>query len=264
MQPARIVEEEEAAPYQLTVTWDGKELRFEDPQPITLADGDILILIFEGELGNRVPGVSFLRETGEPAGPLGPFCDVLQTPDRVLLKGSSGSVGAFRCQAWLSPTLRGYPTIVGTNELPVDNEVSRKPAKEIRVDVTPGAIGPHVAVDLEELTIHTPDSVVWNFVFTGLDPEGYEPLLYVSSDQPQPPGAGPFGPFQSLSMAAAGEQLAGGGSLAYRLITSGNNGITGVHHFDVGVLQLTTGVPQAFFSVVDPAIDNSGPPNDSN
>lgn len=260
MQPARVVTEE-TAQYQLVVTWDGTDLRLGDPQPITLADGDILILLFEGNLDDRVPGVTFVRESGEAAGPLGPFCDVLQTRDRVLLKGSSGAVGTFRCKAWLSPDLRrGDPPVVSSNELSIANEIPRKPAKEIRVDVTQGAAGPRVAVDLEELTIHTPDSVVWNFVFTGLDPGLFEPLLYLNPES-LVPDSGPFGPFASLSVASVGEQLADGGSLAYRLITSGNSGVTGRYHFDVGVLEMTAGAPQAWFSVVDPVIDNSGPPN---
>ena len=259
MQPARIVEEE-PVPYQLTVRWDGKELRFDDPRTVTLADGDILILAFEGNLEGRVPGVSFTRET--PAGPVGPFCDVVQTRDRVVLKGSSGAVGDFQCRAWLSPSLRrGEAPILSSNEISISNEIARKAAKEIRIDVTSGANGPRVEVDLHELTIHAPDSVVWNFVFTGFDDSAvFEPLLYVN-DEPQPPGAGPFGPFESLSVARVDEPLANGGKLVYRLITSGNNGIKGVHSFDVGVLDLANG-SQAYFSVVDPAIDNSGPPNE--
>lgn len=261
MQPARIVEEE-TTQYQVGLTWSGSELKFDDPEPITLADGDILILAFKGNLGNRVPGVTFVRESGEPAGPLGPFCDVVQTADRVVLKGSSGSVGTFHCKAWLSTALRGsVPPIFSSNALSIDNELARKPAKEIRVDIAPGPGGPKVTVDLDELTIHTPDSVVWNFFFTDLDPNAFEPLLYLSPDEPQPP-SGPLGPFESLSVATVGEGLTSGGSLGYRLITSGNNGIKGVFHFDVGVLELTTASPQAWFSVVDPAIDNSGPPND--
>lgn len=254
MQPARA-EEVGATMHRAEVTFDDSGLRFKDPAPILLAEGDILILFFQGIPNNMLPGVTFSRSGDDFVNPLGPFQEALQTADSVVLRGNSGWTGAFQLKALLSPKLRGEePPLSSSNALGIDNELGARPAKEIRVLVSQK----EVTVDLDEVTFYTPDSVVWNFVFEGgLEPRDYEPLLYLASMPAPPDGTGPFGPFQSLSVAGLFEPLQGG--LAYRLITAGNNGIEGRYHFNVGVRSTRADI--RILCPTDPIIDNIGPPH---
>jgi hypothetical protein len=247
--------------YRITVRYDGSTLRFEDDTPIALAQDDILILLFVGVPNDRIPGVVFAREGDGFVSPLGPFRDVLQTADHVILRGNSGSVGIFQCQALLSPMLRGEERILSGNEIRIRNELTARPAKEIRVLVRPKPPSEvEVTVDLDKVTLFTPEAVIWNFVFENLEPGDFEPLLYLDTGSipPPPPGTGPFGPFQSLCVTGFVEESR---ILAYRLITAGNNNVQGQYHFNVGVRSARQGELRETLSVVDPIIDNSGPPH---
>lgn len=259
MQPARAAQE-----HPFTVSYDGSGLSFVDPRPIELGEGDVLLLHFQGDLDGMIPGVTFSRNGDDLDCPLGPFQDALQTAGFVVLRGNSGLADQFQCKALLSPKMRGdQPPLSSSNELDIGNGQAARPAKEIRVLVRPkaGSAEPvDVTVDLEEVTVYAPDPVVWNFVFENLDPRDYEPVLYLDVDQ-TPIESGPFGPFQSLSMAGLSEPLGVSTTLAYRLITSGNNYVRGQYHFNVGVRPTREGPSNAILSVVDPIIDNSGPPH---
>ncbi len=251
--------------HRVTVKYDGSELSFQDPTPIVLAEGDILILHFQGIPNDMIPGAAFSRDGDDFASPLGPFQEALQTADFVVLRGNSGWKHAFQCKALLSPKLRGEePPLSSANALEVDNHLGARPAKEIRVLVSPKPGSPEmlveVTVDLEEVDFYAPDSVVWNFVFAGgLKPRDYEPLLYLASMPSPPDGTGPFGPFQSLSVAGIFAPLEEDTELAYRLITAGNNGIEGRYHFNVGVRSTRAGIRS--LCPTDPIIDNIGPPH---
>ncbi|HWM91221.1 MAG TPA: hypothetical protein VN493_10670 [Thermoanaerobaculia bacterium] len=265
MQPARA-EEVGATMYRVTVTYDGSELSFQGliPFEITLAEGDVLILHFQGIPNDMIPGVTFSRDGDDFVSPLGPFQDALQTADLIVLRGNSGSTGLFQSRALLSPKLRGEePPLFSTNELRIyNNELSARPAKEIRVFVRKLESGEVVVtVDLEEVALFEPDSVVWNFVYENLEQSlAYEPLLYLDAARTEV-RTGPFGPFESLSVAGIFETLGDGRILGYRLITSGNDNIRGQYHFNVGVRPTRKGEFRELLSVVDPIIDNSGPPN---
>jgi hypothetical protein len=264
MQPASA-EGVGSTTYRVTVSYSGSELRFQDPNPIVLAEGDILILRFQGIPNDMIPGVTFSRDGDDFTSPLGPFQEALQTADLIVLRGNSGSKGTFQCTALLSPKLRGEePPLASSNELRIDNGLSARPAKEIRVSVrpkvTPGEVPVEVTVDLEEVALLAPDSVVWNFVFENLEPRDYEPLLYLDAES-TPVSTGPFGPFESLSVAGIFEPLGEGRTLAYRLITSGNDNVPGQYHFNVGVRPTRKGGITEILSIVDPIIDNIGPPH---
>ncbi|MFL6292844.1 MAG: hypothetical protein ACJ759_18275 [Thermoanaerobaculia bacterium] len=269
MQPARA-EDIRSTTYRITVSYSGSELRFQDPTPIVLAEGDLLILHFEGIPVDMIPGVTFSGNGDGFASPLGPFQEALQTAGVIVLRGNSGSTGTFQCRAWLSPKVRGEERLLSADELRVDNGLSARPAKEIRVLVRPkpapdevllpAEVPVEVTVDLEEVAHFAPDCVVWNFVFENLEPRDYEPLLYLDAEA-TPVRTGPFGPFESLSAAGIFEPLGEGRILAYRLITAGNNDVPGQYHFSVGVLPVRAGTSNGIFSVVDPIIDNIGPPH---
>jgi hypothetical protein len=261
MQPARA-EAVRSTTHRVTVIYDGSKLSFQDPSPIPLAEGDILILRFQGIPNHMIPGATFSRDGDDFVSPLGPFQEALQTAHLVILKGNSGLPGTFRCTALLSPKLRGEETPTSSNnELPIDNGLIPRPAKakEIQVLVrkpTPSA-PVEVAVDLDEVALFAPDSVVWSFVYgENVEAQDYEPLLYLNAAATEVP-TGPFGPFESLSLA----RIFGEGSLAYRLITSGNNNFPGKYSFNVGVRTTREGTFREILSVVDPIIDNSGPPH---
>jgi hypothetical protein len=263
MQPAKAAQEVPTI-YRFTVVYEDLELRFLDPERIELAEGDVLILDFQGIPKDMIPGVTF-SSGDDPASLLGPFQDALQIADAVVLRGNSGLADQFRCTALLSPKVRGEdPPISSSNELPIGNGLGPLPAKEIRVLIRPEAVSSEVPVKVtvypEEVTLYAPDPVVWSFVFENLEPRDYEPLLYFAPTPRAPAGTGPFGPFQSLSTAGLFEPLGEGGNLGYRLITSGNNNVQGKYHFNVGVRPVG-GESNGIFSVVDPIIDNIGPPH---
>jgi len=254
--------------YRFAVIYSGSKLSFEDlpPNPIALAEGDILIFCFQGIPNDMLPGVTFSKNEDDFVSPLGPFQDALQTADLIVLKGNSGTEGTFQCQASLSPKLRGEEQpLFSSNELRFSNGLSARPAKEIRVLIRPNPVSsePPVEVTVEpgEVSLFAPDSVVWNFVYEKLEPLDYEPLLYLDAASTEV-RTGPFGPFESLSVAGIFEPLPGDEiTLGYRLITSGNNGVPGQYHFNVGVRPARKGSFTEMLSIVDPSIDNSGPPN---
>ncbi len=264
MQPA-TAEQDGPRTHRFTVSFDGSGLSFLDPRQVELAEGDVLFLQFQGSLNAMAPGVIFSRNEDGLVSPLGPFQEALQTADFVVLRGNSGWSGHFQCTALLLPKLRGEEQpLSSSNELGIGNGLAARPAKEVRVLVRRKDGLVEVTVDLEEVALFAHDSVVWNFVFENLEPREYEPLLYLAPTQstPLPPGTGTFGPFQSLSMAGIIREPLGEGRIStYRLITSGNNNVPGRYHFNVGVRPTREGSRNEIFSVVDPIIDNSGPPH---
>jgi hypothetical protein len=266
----------------VTVICSDSELRFAgptedptaDPTPIRLEGQDILILRFQGIStdSDMVPGVAF-SGPDTLTSPLGPFQESLQTTGQIILRGNSGLTGTFRCTALLSPKMRGEePPLSSSNQLPVDNGLDPSSAKEFRVLVSrpkvdpssvegPGMAKVKVEVQPQMVSLFSPDPVIWNFVFAdGLEPRDYAPLLYHDRYPSLPDGSGPFGPFESLSTAGLFEPLGDGSTLGYRLITSGNNHVHRQFHFMVGVRPLSMGTSNGIFSVVDPIIDNIGPP----
>lgn len=247
------------------VIYDGLSLAFKDAQgepmpPIELHEDDDVILSYEGIPDDTfVPQVTFFH--GDTISALGPFLDVLQTSDQIILRGNNGVSGRFDCQTWLSLRLRGErQTIHASEPLVIEGKSSYKAGTEICVTIKGND---DVEVDVEKIELYEHDSVIWSFVFEpDLEPARFLPLLYLDPDSPKPPGAGPFGPFESLSTRKVFNTLEDGRILAYRLITSGTNKTWGTHHFKVGVEH--KGPHQKLmrsFATTDPIIDYSGPPH---
>jgi hypothetical protein len=237
---------------RLWIEWLGGE------PALDLEPDDIVIFNFTGIPSGHVPGVFFLSHDF-----LGPFQNMHQTADSIVLKGNSGRTGTFRCTPWISPKISpGMPQekpLMADSSVKIENQIDTpRPATHVRVLVRYVGGKLTAEVDAEKISVNETDVVIWSFVFGQGIPDKFHPLLYFQDSER------PWGPFGSLSSLPAFETTAEG-EVRFRLV---GEGITSEKHsfaYSVGVVRVLLGDTPGLGDVLrvehDPVIDSSGPPN---
>ncbi|HEX6904892.1 MAG TPA: hypothetical protein VF789_34610 [Thermoanaerobaculia bacterium] len=248
------------ATYVVKVQFDSKSkiLSILNPDPIILASGDEVIWQFSSIPSMFAPEVDFQS----PDQPYGPFQGVHVTfgPDQSAKLIGEGRAGggerSYECRPQIGRWMTDTDELVyeSVNTVAIQKaEGASEPPKEVLVRVSTQQS--QVTVEPELLKIFEGDVVIWYFIFD--DPvraRDYRPVVYFRGAVPLDNGLTPTGPFEDLAFAELQE-----GPFQYRAIGSGNNDVVGNYFYMVGA-EPADETNERLYAVVDPVIDNSGPP----
>lgn len=246
--------------YTVDVQFDSgsKTLSILNPDPIDLKSGDEVIWQFSEVPAMFAPEVDFQT----PDQPYGPFqgVHVKFEPDQRAKLIGEGRVGggerSYECRPQIGRWMTDSDEVVyaSVNTVAVQKaEGAPESPKEVLVWVSTQTS--QVKVEPEMLRIFEGDVVIWYFIFD--DPvkaRDYRPVVYFRGALPVDSGLTPTGPFEDLTFATFQE-----GPFQYRAIGSGNNDVVGNYFYMVGA-EPADETDERLYAVVDPVIDNSGPP----
>lgn len=243
-------------PRRFTVEYKDGELRIDSGVlELRLEEDDVVVFNFTGVPEGHVPGIFFLSHDF-----LGPFLNMHQTTDSIVLKGNSGRVDTFQCTPGIAKSMLGEDApLLAVNSVRIENYSERiRPATHVRVLIEQEeGEDPTVTVDAERIAVNETDVVIWSFVFKDV-PDIYRPLLYFEES------SGPWGPFRSLSCLPVSE-LTDEGKVLFRLVGEGITSEVRSYSYSVGVVQVLLGDRPGLGKVHrvehDPIIDSSGPPH---
>lgn len=246
-------------PRRFTVEYKDGELRIESGVlELRLEEDDVVVFNFTGVPEGHVPGIFFLSHDF-----LGPFLNMHQTADSIVLKGNSGRIDTFRCTPGIAKKVLGEDApLLAVNSVLIENYIERiHPATHVRVLIEQEDPGqdPTVTVDAEKISVNETDVVIWSFVFKDI-PDIYRPLLYFEES------SGPWGPFRSLSCLPVSE-ITDEGKVLFRLVGEGITPEVRSYSYSVGVVQVllgggdNPGLGKTYRVEHDPVIDSKGPPN---
>jgi len=243
-------------PRRFNVLYEDGRLQIEDKDlTVRLVEDEVVIFNFAEVPEGRVPGVFFQHCF------LGPFLNVHQTGDSIVLKGNSGRIDTFRCTPWIAPKVLGQdPPLLAVNSVQFENYSERiRPATHVRVLIAQEdpQQEPTVTVDAERISVNETDVAIWSFVFQDVA-DIFRPLLYF--EEPEKP----WGPFRSLSSLPVSEKT-DEGEVRFRLVGEGITSEVKSYRYSVGVVQILLGDSPGLGKVYrvehDPIIDSSGPPH---